>query len=82
MSKMVGLLCFRVLSSILCVARVELIILKVSRYVTRSLSRVVRFARLDARLEGGCCFGFGVRIVTSLAVFIICSIPFCQLAVA
>ena len=31
-------------------ARVELIILKVSQYVTRSLSRCVRCTRLDLRL--------------------------------
>ena len=52
--------CFRVLDRMLCVARVELIILKVSRYVTRSVSRCVRWARLDLRLV--CVFMWLCRV--------------------
>ena len=78
--KMVGLLSFRVLDRMLCINKVELIILKVSRYVTRSVSHCVRCARLDLRLVCVCLFGFGVRTVTSLALAIIFSISLCQLA--
>ena len=55
-------------------ARVELIILKVSQYVTRSLSRCVRGARLDLRLvcvllwlwrENGNQFGGGHHLFDS-----------------
>ena len=60
MVKMVGVLYFRVLARILYVARVELIILKVARYVTRSLSRCVRWARLDLRLV--CVFMWLCRV--------------------
>lgn len=80
--KMAGLLCFSVFERMPCFASVELIILNVSQYMMRSVSRWFRCARLDWRLVEVCLFGFGVRIVTSLAVVIICSMPRYQMALA
>ena len=72
--------CFSVTESIPCFARVELMVINVVRYVTRSIPCGGRHARFVCRLVVG-VEGLGwLRLVTSLTVVIICSMPSCQLA--
>ena len=55
----VGLLCLSVMDKMPCFSRVDLIVLKVSRYVTRSFPCFVLCARLVFRLFKGVSLSVG-----------------------
>ena len=77
--RIVGLYCLGVTESVPFFTRVELMVLNVSRYVTRSVPFGVRRARFVFRLVEGVEVVRGVHLVINLAVVISCSMPFCQL---
>ena len=78
--RIMGLHCFSVTESVQCFSRVELIVLNVARYVTHAFPCGGRHARFVCRLVVGLAVVSGLRLVTNLAVVIICSMLSCQLA--